>query len=216
MEQQQVELRRQMERRLNEKLSEVKRQCDAEKQRAVEETKKKQWCANCGKEALFFCCWNTSYCDYPCQQAHWPHHMGVCGQNSDSSSSNINNGPSNSHDAAPSDSLNGDMAPSHGSRGPTPIHGMVSQVRLDFVSCMVSQVRLDFVSCMVSQVRLDFVSCMVSQVRLDIVSCMVSHVRHDVFRVMSQVRLDFMCRHSGPLSCMLSTVSQIAVPGKTC
>ncbi|KAA0199574.1 hypothetical protein HAZT_HAZT004156 [Hyalella azteca] len=67
MEQQQVEIRRQMERRLSEKISEVKRQCDVEKQRAVEDTKKKQWCANCGKEALFFCCWNTSYCDYPCQ-----------------------------------------------------------------------------------------------------------------------------------------------------
>lgn len=56
-----------MERRIGEKVAEVKRQCDLEKQRAVEDTKKKQWCANCGKEALFFCCWNTSYCDYPCQ-----------------------------------------------------------------------------------------------------------------------------------------------------
>jgi hypothetical protein len=48
-------------------IAETIRQCELEKQRAVEETKKKQWCTNCGKEALFYCCWNTSYCDYPCQ-----------------------------------------------------------------------------------------------------------------------------------------------------
>ena len=48
-------------------LSDLKKQCDIEKQKAVAETKKKQWCANCGKEAIFYCCWNTSYCDYPCQ-----------------------------------------------------------------------------------------------------------------------------------------------------
>lgn len=46
------------------------------------ETKKKQWCANCGKEAVFYCCWNTSYCDYPCQQGHWPVHMASCSQGS--------------------------------------------------------------------------------------------------------------------------------------
>lgn len=39
-------------------------------------------CANCWKEAVFFCCWNTSYCDYPCQQAHWPKHMANCTQTS--------------------------------------------------------------------------------------------------------------------------------------
>ncbi|XP_047736969.1 uncharacterized protein LOC108677761 isoform X2 [Hyalella azteca] len=132
MEQQQVEIRRQMERRLSEKISEVKRQCDVEKQRAVEDTKKKQWCANCGKEALFFCCWNTSYCDYPCQQAHWPHHMAVCGQNSDGGGGGgTNNGAVNSHEAATAavtDAVNGDItAGQHGSRGPTPIHGIVSQ-----------------------------------------------------------------------------------------
>ncbi|CAL4136566.1 unnamed protein product, partial [Meganyctiphanes norvegica] len=55
-----VEMRRQMERQMVERISEVRRQLEAEKQRAIEETKKKQWCANCGKEALFFCCWNTS------------------------------------------------------------------------------------------------------------------------------------------------------------
>ena len=67
MEQQLAEVRRQMERQMTERISDVRRQMETEKQRAIEETKKKQWCANCGKEALFFCCWNTSYCDYPCQ-----------------------------------------------------------------------------------------------------------------------------------------------------
>ena len=51
-----------------------------EKQKAIADTKKKQWCANCTKEAIFYCCWNTSYCDYPCQQAHWPSHLTTCSQ----------------------------------------------------------------------------------------------------------------------------------------
>ena len=37
-------------------------------------------CAMCGKEAIFYCCWNTSYCDYPCQQKHWPNHLKTCAQ----------------------------------------------------------------------------------------------------------------------------------------
>ena len=40
-------------------------------------------CANCGKEALFYCCWNTSYCDYPCQLKHWPRHQLTCAQTAD-------------------------------------------------------------------------------------------------------------------------------------
>merc|ERR1712018_1132253 len=62
-------------------IADFKKQAEIEKQRAVAETKKKQWCAHCGKEAIFYCCWNTSYCDYPCQQAHWPTHMSTCAQN---------------------------------------------------------------------------------------------------------------------------------------
>lgn len=65
---------------------------------AIAETKKKQWCANCWKEAVFYCCWNTSYCDYPCQQAHWPKHMATCTQASNASQhatgvTIVNNGP---------------------------------------------------------------------------------------------------------------------------
>merc|ERR1719445_1803290 len=58
----------------------IKKQAEAEKQKAITETKKKQWCANCSKEAIFYCCWNTSYGDSPCQQAHWPSHMSLCSQ----------------------------------------------------------------------------------------------------------------------------------------
>jgi len=60
-------MRASMESERQRAIAETIRQCELEKQRAVEETKKKQWCTNCGKEALFYCCWNTSYCDYPCQ-----------------------------------------------------------------------------------------------------------------------------------------------------
>ena len=64
-------------------IEEFKKQAELERLKAVAEAKKKQWCANCGKEAIFYCCWNTSYCDYPCQQAHWPAHMATCSQNSE-------------------------------------------------------------------------------------------------------------------------------------
>merc|ERR1719466_343301 len=62
-------------------IEQVRKQAEIERQKAIAETKKKQWCANCGKEAIFYCCWNTSYCDYPCQQSHWPNHMSSCAQN---------------------------------------------------------------------------------------------------------------------------------------
>ena len=75
-----AEIRQSLETEKHHLLEAAKRKSDAEKLKAVEETKKKQWCANCGKEAMFYCCWNTSYCDYPCQQLHWPKHMSVCSQ----------------------------------------------------------------------------------------------------------------------------------------
>ncbi|KAM9408809.1 MYND-type zinc finger-containing chromatin reader ZMYND8 isoform 2-T2 [Pholidichthys leucotaenia] len=75
-----AEMRQSLEQERERLVSEVKKQMELEKQQAVDETKKKQWCANCRKEAIFYCCWNTSYCDYPCQQAHWPEHMKSCTQ----------------------------------------------------------------------------------------------------------------------------------------
>ncbi|XP_068172100.1 MYND-type zinc finger-containing chromatin reader ZMYND8 isoform X2 [Antennarius striatus] len=75
-----AEMRQSLEQERERLVSEVKKQIELEKQQAVDETKKKQWCASCRKEAIFYCCWNTSYCDYPCQQAHWPEHMKSCTQ----------------------------------------------------------------------------------------------------------------------------------------
>lgn len=73
-------MRQSLEQEKERLVAEMKKQMELEKQQVVDETKKKQWCANCRKEAIFYCCWNTSYCDYPCQQAHWPEHMKSCTQ----------------------------------------------------------------------------------------------------------------------------------------
>lgn len=74
-------------------------------EKSISETKKKQWCANCGKEAIFYCCWNTSYCDYPCQQIHWPTHMPVCMQTQNNSDSNNTEANSQSNSSGRSSSL---------------------------------------------------------------------------------------------------------------
>lgn len=74
------EMRKNMDLEKTRLINEVRKQCELERIRSVEEAKKKQWCVNCGKEALFYCCWNTSYCDYPCQQQHWATHMNQCTQ----------------------------------------------------------------------------------------------------------------------------------------
>ncbi|XP_063071621.1 MYND-type zinc finger-containing chromatin reader ZMYND8 isoform X2 [Engraulis encrasicolus] len=80
-----AEMRQSLEQERERLVAEVRKQMEAERQQAVDETKKKQWCANCRKEAIFYCCWNTSYCDYPCQQAHWPEHMKSCTQSATAS-----------------------------------------------------------------------------------------------------------------------------------
>ncbi|CAO1414789.1 unnamed protein product [Diamesa serratosioi] len=65
--------------------NEIRVQCEVERNRAIElavaDTKARQWCSNCGKEAKFYCCWNTSYCNDRCQQQHWPTHLISCVQN---------------------------------------------------------------------------------------------------------------------------------------
>ncbi|XP_048754240.1 zinc finger MYND domain-containing protein 11-like isoform X1 [Ostrea edulis] len=46
---------------------------------AISATKRKQWCYNCEEEAMYHCCWNTSYCSVKCQQEHWhKEHKRVC------------------------------------------------------------------------------------------------------------------------------------------
>ncbi|XP_076280845.1 zinc finger MYND-type containing 8 isoform X1 [Lasioglossum baleicum] len=61
-------------------IEETRREAEEEKLRCIEEIKRKQWCIMCGREAMFYCCWNTAYCNYPCQQSHWPTHMRTCAQ----------------------------------------------------------------------------------------------------------------------------------------
>ncbi|XP_017007763.3 MYND-type zinc finger-containing chromatin reader Zmynd8 [Drosophila takahashii] len=75
-----AEMRKTLEQEHKRVISELRQQNAMEQMRAVEEAKKKQWCANCMREAQLYCCWNTSYCDYPCQQLHWPRHSAICGQ----------------------------------------------------------------------------------------------------------------------------------------
>uniref|UniRef100_A0A3Q2UKX3 Protein kinase C binding protein 1, like n=1 Tax=Fundulus heteroclitus TaxID=8078 RepID=A0A3Q2UKX3_FUNHE len=97
-----AEMRQSLEQERERLVAEVKKQMELEKQQAVDETKKKQWCANCRKEAIFYCCWNTSYCDYPCQQAHWPEHMKSCTQSASASQQEPEAEPSSEPPVKPS------------------------------------------------------------------------------------------------------------------
>lgn len=66
-----TEMKKNMEKERARAISEVRKQCEMERIRSIEEAKRKQWCANCLKEAQFYCCWNTSYCNHVCQRKHW-------------------------------------------------------------------------------------------------------------------------------------------------
>ncbi|XP_045489486.1 protein kinase C-binding protein 1 isoform X2 [Pieris rapae] len=87
-----VEMRTSFERDKNRAVNEERRTMHLNMEAAVKAAKSKQWCANCSQEAQFYCCWNTSYCDYPCQRAHWTTHAALCTQAQDS------NGTDNSKD----------------------------------------------------------------------------------------------------------------------
>ncbi|XP_030054650.1 zinc finger MYND domain-containing protein 11 [Microcaecilia unicolor] len=51
----------------------------AQHKQVISQTKKKQWCYNCEEEAMYHCCWNTSYCSIKCQQEHWhAEHKRTC------------------------------------------------------------------------------------------------------------------------------------------
>nr|XP_056713262.1 zinc finger MYND domain-containing protein 11 isoform X7 [Euleptes europaea] len=59
-------------------LEEIKKLASQHKQ-LISQTKKKQWCYNCEEEAMYHCCWNTSYCSIKCQQEHWhAEHKRTC------------------------------------------------------------------------------------------------------------------------------------------
>lgn len=65
------EMKKSMDKERARVVNETRKQCEMERIRSVDEAKKKQWCANCLKEAQFYCCWNTSYCNHICQRKHW-------------------------------------------------------------------------------------------------------------------------------------------------
>uniref|UniRef100_A0A1B6MQD8 MYND-type domain-containing protein n=1 Tax=Graphocephala atropunctata TaxID=36148 RepID=A0A1B6MQD8_9HEMI len=73
-----MEIRASMEAEKQRALLDFKHKHEIEKEQAVQETKRKQWCAFCLKEAQLYCCWNTAYCSYNCQQSHWLPHMNSC------------------------------------------------------------------------------------------------------------------------------------------
>ncbi|CAL8277059.1 unnamed protein product [Lota lota] len=53
---------------------EVDRKCKQMKEQCKEESGGggvKKMCYNCEEEAMYHCCWNTSYCSIKCQQEHW-------------------------------------------------------------------------------------------------------------------------------------------------
>ncbi|CAG4921978.1 unnamed protein product [Colias eurytheme] len=75
-----VEMRASFDKEKARVVSEARRSAQVELEAAVKAAKTKQWCANCMQESQYYCCWNTSYCDYGCQRAHWPHHAALCTQ----------------------------------------------------------------------------------------------------------------------------------------
>nr|XP_029477592.1 protein kinase C-binding protein 1-like isoform X6 [Oncorhynchus nerka] len=114
-----AEMRQSLEQERERLVAEVKKQMEVEKLQAVDETKKKQWCANCRKEAIFYCCWNTSYCDYPCQQAHWPEHMKSCTQSATASQQEPEVESTSDPSAKPPGPSSSDQPPSGTASAPT-------------------------------------------------------------------------------------------------
>lgn len=79
-----------MQAEMDKKIKQVKDKCKeefveelkkaaAQHKQLISQTKKKQWCYNCEDEAMYHCCWNTSYCSIKCQQEHWhAEHKRTC------------------------------------------------------------------------------------------------------------------------------------------
>ncbi|XP_035285757.1 zinc finger MYND domain-containing protein 11-like isoform X2 [Anguilla rostrata] len=62
---------KQVKEKCKEELVEEVKKMVAQHKQLLSQTKKKQWCYNCEEEAMYHCCWNTSYCSIKCQQEHW-------------------------------------------------------------------------------------------------------------------------------------------------
>lgn len=72
------DVRTSLEERYRERINEEMLQMEATHRREISAIKKKQWCWHCEEEAVYFCCWNTSYCSQKCQHDHWRTHRKYC------------------------------------------------------------------------------------------------------------------------------------------
>ncbi|BFZ01943.1 hypothetical protein BsWGS_04982 [Bradybaena similaris] len=65
--------------RAREQYMEEMKKLAAKHKDTISQVKKRQWCQFCEDEAMYHCCWNTSYCSVKCQQEHWhKEHKRVC------------------------------------------------------------------------------------------------------------------------------------------
>ncbi|XP_050418210.1 zinc finger MYND domain-containing protein 11 [Patella vulgata] len=72
-------VKKQAEEKCKEKYMEEMKKLAQKHKDSISQTKKKQWCFNCEEEAMYHCCWNTSYCSVKCQQEHWhKEHKRIC------------------------------------------------------------------------------------------------------------------------------------------
>ncbi|NP_001334408.1 zinc finger MYND domain-containing protein 11 isoform X5 [Mus musculus] len=70
---------KQLKEKCKEEFVEEIKKLAAQHKQLISQTKKKQWCYNCEEEAMYHCCWNTSYCSIKCQQEHWhAEHKRTC------------------------------------------------------------------------------------------------------------------------------------------
>jgi len=74
------DLKKRHESDMKEKLAKLRQDMIEKHALEVSQTKKHQWCSFCSKNAIYYCCWNTSYCSAECQSSDWNVHMNVCQQ----------------------------------------------------------------------------------------------------------------------------------------
>ncbi|XP_063709073.1 E3 SUMO-protein ligase RanBP2-like [Culicoides brevitarsis] len=76
------EYKKSQEKREAQLIDEISRKCELERiravEKAIEETKSKNWCNFCKREAIYHCCSSTWYCGKRCQQQDWGEHMRYC------------------------------------------------------------------------------------------------------------------------------------------
>ena len=86
-----AEAKTNVEKQLEEKISQLEKKVKLQQQQVyrskkkceefdetIKKTKLQQWCRVCLKLAKFYCCWNNSYCGEKCQTSDWPKHYKFC------------------------------------------------------------------------------------------------------------------------------------------